>query len=299
MAVSVFLRGGLGNQLFQYAMGLHVARRQRDQLILRTDLLPLTPDFVANASRWPNQICDFRSEGTFYGCNNQPPGRTNSMSKAMQALRMIGDFAPVQLLKLGIIAGETTKAPDTSKLGGIWLINSYCSSAQPAIELGDDLRAQIQDLVAPTSEFLKTLEESKSANPVIVHLRLGDYKNFPSLYGVLNLTKVKDYLDTIVEVSSTPIWIFTDSPEDVREDAKRLFGDTRILGPDELTSPIENMLIMSSGSQLVCANSTFSWWAAFLMGDDGKVHYPKSKVATVDNFGENMILSGWRAYESD
>lgn len=299
MAVSVFLRGGLGNQLFQYAMGLHVARRQKDQLILRTDLLPVTPDLVGNASRWPNQICDFRSEGTFFGIKNQPSGRTNSMSKVMQALRMLGDLAPAQLLKLGIVAGETTKTPDTSEQGGIWLINSYCNSAQPAIELGDDLRSQIQDLVAPTNEFLKTLEESKSANPIIVHLRLGDYKNFPSLYGVLNLKKIKDYLDTIVEAPNTPIWIFTDSPEDVREDATTMFGDTRIFGPDELTRPIENMLIMASGSQLVCANSTFSWWAAYLMGDRGKVHYPKSKIARVDNFGENMILGGWRAYESD
>jgi hypothetical protein len=299
MAVSVFLRGGLGNQLFQYAAGLYLSRSQGSQLRLRTDLLPLTQDSVGNASRWPNQICDFLAEGKFVSKKSQPPNRTNNISKVMQGLRMVGDLFPSLLLKVGILAGESTKAPDFSNLKRIWLVNSYCSSAQTAFTLGDDLRSQIRSLVDPSKKFVELLRESKSVNPIIVHLRLGDYRNFPSLYGAPSLVKIKEYLDSIEGSSLTPIWIFTDSPEDVREDAVRVFGNVRIIGPDDLKKPIENMIVMSSGSHLLCANSSFSWWAAFLMGEHGKVHYPRSKVATVNNFHKSMVLESWGVYESD
>jgi hypothetical protein len=299
MAVSVFLRGGLGNQLFQYAAGLYLSRRQGSKLRLRTDLLPLTPDSVGNASRWPNQICDFLAEGELVSKSSQPPNRTNNISKIMQGLRMIGDLFPSLLLKVGILAGESTKAPDFSNLRRIWLVNSYCSSAQTAFTLGDDLRSQIRSLIGPSKKFVELLRESKSVNPIIVHLRLGDYRNFPSLYGAPSLVKIKEYLDSIESSSRTPIWIFTDSPEDVREDAVRVFGKVRIIGPDDLKKPIENMIVMSSGSHLLCANSSFSWWAAFLMGEHGKVHYPRSKVATVNNFHKSMVLESWAVYESD
>ena len=57
--VSVFLRGGLGNQLFQYSAGLKISRMTGKKLILRTDLLPIQEDKIGGISRWPNQISEF------------------------------------------------------------------------------------------------------------------------------------------------------------------------------------------------------------------------------------------------
>lgn len=296
--MQVFLRGGLGNQLFQYAAGVYLAQKQNDLLILRTDLLPLTQDMIGGASRWPLQLNEFSIEGSIHFRKHQPVGKTNWMSKARQSQRMVGDLFPGLLKKLGIIAGEKSSPDDFANLSGIRVTNSYCTSSQPAISLGDYLRGQIKSLIEPSQDFVDLLAEAKTKQPVMVHLRLGDYRNLTHIYGKPNYGKITNLLRDVREKNPSEVWIFTDSPEDVGPGLRKEFGAKRLIGPNELRKPIENMILMSSGSNLICANSTFSWWAAFLMNQKGQVYYPDPGPIAVNNFPAHMVSSDWKKYES-
>lgn len=298
MAIEIFLRGGLGNQLFQYAAGLYLADKQNEEAIFRSDLLPLQPDSLAKISRWPIQISDFNLHGTISSKSNQPYGSTNGFSRLMQVWRMLGDLFPKPMMRLGYLSGESYVPDDFSSLPSIRQINSYCNSPQPATLLGDSLRRQVTNLVSPSKEFQDTLEESKQLKPTMVHLRLGDYRGLPSLYGSVNVDKLSKVIETISEAADVPVWLFTDSPEDVGLEFVRRLGVSRVLGPNVLPAPIENLIAMSSGSSLICANSTFSWWSAFLKGPDGSVFFPKARSAQIRVFKGNMVLWNWKAYDA-
>jgi hypothetical protein len=296
MAVEVFLRGGLGNQLFQYAAGLYLSRKQGEDLVLRGDLLPLYPDAVANVSRWPVQITDFSSEGAIVSRSNQPPGATSNYSKMMQMRRMLGDRFETVMRRLGYIVGDKVNPSDFSRLNRIRVIDSYCASPQPASDLGDELRSQLLDLRRPSKEFTYLIYESRAETPINVHLRLGDYRYLTNLYGSADYGVLSEVVSEIRKSSDAPVWLFTDSPEDLSQKTLEKLSVKRVVGPKDLSTPLENLVALSSGSQLVCANSTFSWWSAFLKGPNGLVYYPRPKDSPLNIFTEDMVMPSWKAY---
>jgi hypothetical protein len=298
MAIEIFLRGGLGNQLFQYGAGIYLARKQNEEAIFRSDLLPLEPDSLSNISRWPVQIRDFHMEGTILSKANQPYESTNSFSKIMQASRLLGDSFPKTMLNLGYLSGERIIPHDFSSLPRIRQINSYCSSPQPARLLEELLRNQITNLVNPSLKFKDTIEESKELKPIVVHLRLGDYRGLSNLYGRANIEKLHQIVESVRDTSDAPTWLFTDSPEDARPELIKALEVTKVIGPSSLSSPIENLLSMASGSNLICANSTFSWWAAFLKGPQGKVFYPEARSVPIRVFTGEMVMWDWTGYDA-
>jgi hypothetical protein len=296
MAIEVFLRGGLGNQLFQYAAGLYLSKKQDEDLILRGDLLPLDADAVANVSRWPVQISDFASEGSIISKSHQPPGGTNNFSKAMQLRRIFGDKFELLMQSFGYLVDNNVSPTDFSKLNRIRVVDSYCASSQPANFLGDHLREQLVNLRNPSMKFLEVLAESHAEAPINVHLRLGDYRQLVELYGVADYDVLSKVIWEIRESSDAPVWLFTDSPEDLTQDTLRKLSVGRVIGPTDLASPIENMVALSSGSSIVCANSTFSWWSAFLKGLSGLVYYPRPTRSPLNIFSGEMAMAHWRPY---
>jgi hypothetical protein len=296
MAIEVFLRGGLGNQLFQYAAGLYLSTKQGEELILRGDLLPLQADSVANVSRWPVQISDFASEGSIISKTNQPSSGTSIFSKAMQLRRMLGDtFGPL-MQSFGYLVGDKLNPRDFSKLNRIRVVDSYCASTQPATFLGDYLRNQILTVRNPSAEFLELLADSRKDAPINVHLRLGDYRYLEDLYGSADYEVLSRVVKHIKSSSDTPVWLFTDSPEDLSQATLRELSISRVIGPKDLSSPIENLVALSSGSSLVCANSTFSWWSAFLKGPSGAVYYPRPRSSQLHIFSGEMLIAEWQPY---
>jgi hypothetical protein len=298
MALEIFLRGGLGNQLFQYGAGIYLSRKQNEEAIFRSDLLPLEPDSISTISRWPVQISDFNMEGTILSRANQPLESTDSFSKIMQAGRFLGDKFPKTMLNLGYLSGEKFVPHDFTSLPRIRQINSYCTSAQPARLLGELLRNQIINLVNPSLKFKEMIEESKNLKPTAVHLRLGDYRGLSNLYGQANVEKLRQVIKSVRDTSDAPTWLFTDSPEDAGPELTRKLGVVKVIGPSSLSSPIENLISMSSGSSLICANSTFSWWAAFLKGPQGKVFYPEARSVPIRVFIGEMVMWDWTGYEA-
>jgi hypothetical protein len=298
MAVEVFLRGGLGNQLFQYAAGLYLADKQNEEAIFRTDLLPFRPDSISNVSRWPVQLSDFEFRGTISSKSNQPYGSTNGFSKLMQAGRLVGDFSPQAMIRLGLLFGENYLPEDYESLPPIRQINSYCTSAQPAMHLGNSLRNEISSLVRPSREFQDVMAKSESLKPTMVHLRLGDYRGLRDLYGEASLEKLQEVITNTLATSGGPVWLFTDSPEDVGIEFTNKLGISKVLGPSLLPVPIENLIAMSSGANLICANSTFSWWAAFLKGPNGNVFYPEARGTPIRVFKDDLVLWDWKSYDA-
>lgn len=92
-----------------------------------------------------------------------------------------------------------------------------------------------------------------------VHVRRGDYLGY-SKHNICNRKYFEDAFDYL-GVGDTQIHIYTDSPEYV---AKEFEGSTRNMAIVDEKDDVKCLTHLSSYDNLICSNSSFSWWAAFL-----------------------------------
>ena len=294
--LQVFLRGGLGNQLFQYSTGMALAEAQGRYLVLRGDLLPKTEDTIGGVSRWPNQITDFHHSGTIRTKSNQPVGKTNLVGKSMQVMRLAGDRMPELLARLGWLANENNESSIEVLTAQVSLINSYSPFKDLAFKFREKLRSEINNIHNPSNDFLNLVTEIKKSKAIAVHLRQGDYLNLGHIYGSSSLDFLKSAvqeLQTTGELES--VWLFTDTPSSIPNEVLDFLNPQRVIGPEMLPRPLESMLLMSKASALIAANSSFSWWSALLTSSGTPVCAPHIVSARVNNFSMDSELDrNWR-----
>lgn len=282
--IHVFLRGGLGNQLFQYATGLAYSIENQSKLVIRPDLLPEVEDKIGGVSRWPNQISSFQHSGELRKYRPQPPNGTNAFGKSMQLMRMLGDVAPNLTQKLGWLAGENPSQLPTSSIG-IRLINSYTANKALAWSIRECLSAEVGLVVNPSKRFEHLKSEMLSTKPTVVHLRQGDYLNLKGTYGELT----SEYFDRAFAIlrnkgQGGPVWLFTDGTRGIPSEFKMAISPAKVLDPTEPLSPLETLTLMSLGGSFIASNSSFSWWAAFLKNPKQTSIVPNLTQAKVNNF---------------
>ncbi len=293
----VFLRGGLGNQLFQYSTGLAFSSNAGKQLVLRTDLLPMKQDSIGGVSRWPNQISDFIHEGTVRFETSQPEGATNVMGKLMQLERLVGDAVPALPRLFGHLASESKlRNGDIINPAGLSAINSYAAIKELGVKQRSALRDQIRSVVNPSTTYLELSKEISSEPVVAVHVRQGDYIGLEHIYGKGSSAYYGQALALALDhanISKRKIWLFTDSPDQLGKDLLTTVKPERILGPQDLERPIETLGLMSQTNCLIAANSSFSWWVALLTSEGTPVYAPHISKAKVNNFDQTELVSDW------
>jgi hypothetical protein len=292
--LQVFLRGGLGNQLFQYSTGLAISEQSGKALVLRTDLLPKTQDQIGGISRWPDQISSFAHSGVVRSCGYQPTGSTNLLGKSMQLMRAMGDLLPKLTSSMGWLASEHSVVNDQLNFGTFDLINSYVPFKTMARENRARLRLETSQIKNPGRRFLELAHDLSEVPTMIVHLRRGDYAHLQKIYGGVSTYFIESAVDKIHnEGNARRTWLFTDSPEGLGSSIYRLLNPSRVIGPSDIASPIENLYLMSRGNAFVASNSTFSWWACLLSETGTKLVAPLFREASVNIFdkGDEMFMN--------
>lgn len=101
-------------------------------------------------------------------------------------------------------------------------------------------------------------------NPIIMHIRRGDYLKGNESIGVLSINYFKNALVSLSKMGiSGRVWVFTDSPELMDS----FFLDeinAELISTPSIVTPAEILSVMSLGRATIISNSTFSWWAAYL-----------------------------------
>jgi hypothetical protein len=105
---------------------------------------------------------------------------------------------------------------------------------------------------------------SQIKNPVIVHMRLGDYEKEES-FGILPSRYYEKALDILDELGfSDEIWIFTNDIDKAKLIFPKKYEFRANWIPNFSDSSVQVLEAMRLGSAYVIGNSTFSWWAAKL-----------------------------------
>ena len=157
--------------------------------------------------------------------------------------------------------------------------------------------AQDFKFTAPMSKQTAELaQQIQGVEAVAVHLRLGDYASDPKIkavHGLLPLDYYRRAAATILErVPRAVFFIFSDDPEYARKNVS--LSPNQIVAPSDRSRPDhDDMRLMSLCKHLIIANSTFSWWAAWLCANPSKlVIAPTQWFAGRPNFPD-LVPSNW------
>ena len=138
---------------------------------------------------------------------------------------------------------------------------------------------EIRQAFAIKDEVIKRVKEisekMKRENSVAVHIRRGDYLRLPIIlawHGVLDANHYNHAFAALKSKNDKPlsIYYFTDDPAWVQENLCRVWPGT-IASKEYQTNGIEDFYLMSQCNHNIIANSSFSWWAAWLNNHPGKI----------------------------
>ena len=139
---------------------------------------------------------------------------------------------------------------------------------------------------------------------ISLHFRLGDYKNLPEFHPILSekyySNSISFILDEMSSNKQTQIIYFCEDQdvEDVDKtikNLKELFPPLKFNRANPLLEDWEQMLFMSLCSHNIIANSTFSWWGAYLNNNQEKlVCYPEEWFGPkAENDTSNLFPNDW------
>ena len=267
--IIVKLIGGLGNQLFQYAAGRRLAELHGVPLKLdlrgfetyRLHKYSLHAFRIREELATPEEIrrLDWRGQRT--------PG--GLWLRAVQALRPYCRRTLFLEEHLGPYDPNILKTPRDVYLGGYWQSEKYFRDIADIIRREFTVR---EDLAA---ESARVAAEIRGAESVAVHVRRGDYVWNPETTKYHGLSGPEYYRRGVEEIArrvggKLHLFFFSDDPDWVA--ANLLFDwPSTYVRHNDASRNYDDLRLMSLCRHDVIANSSFSWWAAWLNANPGKI----------------------------
>ena len=249
--------GGLGNQMFQYACGRAVSHRMEATFYLdlswfNTGNRQFLLDFFPNLS---------------YTKFEKPSIKNHQFFKRF--LRKIGYYNLDQIHEPEFLYWSgIEEIKQSAYLSGYWNNENYFKYIETVIR---------EAFVFPPFSCLEATSIANSIKtascPVSIHVRRGDYIENPETnkyHGICHPEYYNKALGLILEKNVSPtLFIFSDDITWVKNnfdtlDCSAIYIDI----PQHIDAPFHDMHLMSLCRHHIIANSTFSWWGAWL--SDGK-----------------------------
>jgi hypothetical protein len=239
------LRGGLGNQMFQYAFGRHVALKRGDRLVLETSQL-------AGRSRATPRA---------YGLG---------MFDVTASLASPDDWRAASGVIVTIAQQRDGFHPDALAVctEADVIIQGFWTSERYFIDIASVIRTELA-FTRKTYQYTneRLAHEIPRVNAVCVHVRRGDYVSTPTHFmGFVGVEYYHRAIDLVAaRVSHPTFFIFSDDIEwcntHLTIDQPHAF--VRHSRPAEDATE-EDFRLMRACRHFIVGNSTFSWWAAWL-----------------------------------
>jgi len=132
----------------------------------------------------------------------------------------------------------------------------------------------------------------KSTDSTLLHLRFGDYLKAGSSLGNLSRKYYENIITKNHEISFNPIYVMSDDVSLARQFLGNLHNlEFVFIERDPLISNFDYLRLFGAARRIICANSTYSWWGAFLAEDPQLVIAPHPWYVSKTN--QDRILSSF------
>jgi hypothetical protein len=261
--IIVELAGGLGNQMFQYAIANTLARKADSEM--KIDL-----SYFENYEWHPYCLDVFKisagiaNNDDVFRVKRAPNNMIEKMRKYFLNKQPNNIYAEDSLL----FNEKFTKQQKNIYLKG------YFQCAKYFIHNRAQILREFQFSKTPSETNKSIIEDINKFESVSLHIRRGNYINIPSVnkvHGVLNInyySKAVEYLQK--KLGTIKIYVFSDDIEWARINLKFNVSTMFVDINDDKTN-FEDMRLMSLCKHNIIANSSFSWWGAWLNQNPRKI----------------------------
>jgi hypothetical protein len=276
--------GGLGNQMFQYAFGMRLAELGYS---VKYDTSQLRDYKLHNGFELERVFGLTLEQASARELRLFNPYYNRLLEKLHKKLLFIfGKY----LLEGTNFSWNRLKKNRTAYLDGYWqsleCIPENESALFKSFAFNKDNQSREQVLLQ---------EAIANCDSVSVHVRLGDYLDPENqrLFG--NICTAGYYRQAMEEMEkklANPVYyVFSDSPEKAKDLLASRFP-VHFIQQNQGADSYKDMLLMSLCRHNIIANSSFSWWAAFLNKNPGKIVIAPKHWRNM-NDRKNLVPSTW------
>jgi len=248
--IRIVLQGRTGNHLFQYALGRVLAKKHQVPIVLDASWF--------NSEGWA-QVSYFLSLPL-------QAEVVRSCSLGSRMLRKITGKHHWEFLSVPVFREKPAdqsfdarflECPSDCVLFGYFQTPRYFG------EMAEELREELRSLLNSVCSSSEIHRELAKPGTVAVHVRRGDYMQH-SVFQVCDVDYYRDAINQMrKEVSGAKFFIFSDDPAWCRStfcDDDQTIVDSGEAG----NNPLYDLHLMSLAAHHIIANSTYSWWSAWL-----------------------------------
>lgn len=286
--IIVKLYGGLGNQMFQYAIGRYLSLKHSTQLKFdiyyqktRTDFNPEDIEDLFRIYNLPVEIAS--NEDIRKICSLRNSFRIPFISHFI--LKTQNYFKEENIM----FNPKILSVPDNSYLDGYWQTEKYIIDIRKQLIKDFTLTEELTGNNMTTAESINRTE-----NSVSIHIRGRDYLNNQatnSTHFVCDFNYYNSCIEYITQRFDNPYYfIFTDDPDWVKDGFPIKYPHTIIQNNQWNKNSHIDMHLMSLCKHNIVANSSFSWWAAWLNQNEKKTVLSPAKWYRNDIYNKNDVV---------
>lgn len=296
MQIVVRQTAGLGNQLFQYAAGLYLARKLGGSLQVAVD--PPQKQTSHGHAR-PYLLSRFAISATTRSANSFDRLMLADRPRALWASRMVR-----QALKIRVVREPTESrhqymeldVPTRTRrvyLAGYWQTHRMVAAVEP------ELRQQLRPL-EPLQGVSRSIADQivETPNSASIHLRRGDYT---AVFGAASLLSENYYANAVTHLRDSVgvdrLFVFSDDSAYAHRWAAS-HPDVTVVDHTNAWTADEDLQLMSLCQHHVIANSSFSWWGAWLNPRPAKVVIAPSNWLGFRTRDVDLIPPEWAVLEN-
>ena len=302
--IHILTRGGLGNQMFQYAYALQLQRANAGKNIY---LNGISHPFASDNRELSlhhfqltekTRICSTLSGSILLlpfitallrnlgirGLRSFLKGWKNYIIEHRQSLFDDGLY----LLNDVYMTPEIVQTDKNQHLFGFFQTASVIDGIE------NEIRAAFAVKTKPSEANQAILNEIQSCNAVCLHIRRGDY----SLYTNLQVCGESYFTEAVKqakeELENPVFFVFSTGHDDIEWVREHYHFDAELRYVDQDNVDYEELRLMMNCKHFIISNSTFSWWAAVLSDAAGaakKVWAPSTWMLESD---VQMALPSWK-----
>jgi hypothetical protein len=286
--IFIRLKGGLGNQLFQYALGRKIA------LLHNTTLKLDTTWFTIPSSDTPRtyRLNNYNIIGTVASAEEiqqieqgRPKERGYLLTKISDLLIPMSRRTYVRE-RMYTFDKKILKVPDNIYLDGHWSTERYFK------DIEDILLKEITLREEPDAINIKIAEQIQAGPSVSLHVRRGDYVSNPTtqqFHGCCSIDYYNRAISLIEEKVDDPsFFIFSDDLPWAKENLE-IPGEKIFVAHNGPERECFDLWLMSLCQHHIVANSSFSWWGAWLGQDAEKIVIAPRRWALSESFDTSDI----------
>jgi hypothetical protein len=278
------LKGGLGNQMFQYALGRTLALKNNDVLKLDTGSLSKA-EVLGNIYR-PFDLEFFAIEKAI-----ATPDEIQAVHYPFGVMFKLLDILKRKILRQSHVVFE----PNILDLNGDIYLDGYFQSPRYFESIRETLLKDftLREPLSPSGQVLAA--QIKSTTAASLHVRRGDYVANKRVLKENGVCSPAYYYKAVEKITTTVInptfFVFSDDMSWVKENLQLPKGtvfvsDTSLYAPQEL-------YLMSLCQHNIIANSSFSWWAAWLNQNPDKVVIAPTPWFNTIAYDKDLIPESW------